>query len=484
MTALRDSLVFTPASSTARVWLSPRRLLIVAAIFHVALTITSFLLGRHEILPGTFDNNGIGVSFAVDGIQHRSDAAALSDVLSRGGVVAWLTAPYPLHDKLYSICFALFGPLLGINILSVEPLNALFYLAILVLVFNLGREAFNRRVGLVASATIAVWPSFLLHTTQMLKDPLFIVGMLALVLIILRWLTRTYSWRGALLTGAFGGLIAATLWLARDAMGEVVIAILLLGAAMLVARQFAERRIQITSLIGMALLIAITISAQQVLPKARRAGDASAAVASAVKQQTPPSDGVSATIPVTTAEASTTNLSSRMATRVMRARARFIMRYPNAGSNIDADVHLTSMADLVHYFPRAAAIGFLAPFPPMWFAAGKEVGSTGRWLAGSETLAMYAVEVLACFGLWRERRRLSAWLLIASAATGIIALGFVVINVGALFRLRYVFLILLVVLASAGAEHILSWSKDKREKAKNENPQNDSSDLAFNNTGE
>ena len=58
-------------------------------------------------------------------------------------------------------------------------------------------------------------------------------------------------------------------------------------------------------------------------------------------------------------------------------------------------------------------------------------------------------------GLWRGRRRAAAWLLLSVAATEMIALGLVVINVGTLFRLRYVFLMLLVVLAVGGAARLL-----------------------------
>jgi hypothetical protein len=40
---------------------------------------------------------------------------------------------------------------------------------------------------------------------------------------------------------------------------------------------------------------------------------------------------------------------------------------------------------------------------------------------------------------------------------GIMALGLVVVNVGALYRLRYFFLILMIILAAAGAAQALDW---------------------------
>ena len=67
---------------------------------------------------------------------------------------------------------------------------------------------------------------------------------------------------------------------------------------------------------------------------------------------------------------------------------------------------------------------------------------------------MYVVEGLALLGLWRGRRQLSVWFLFLVAAMGITALGLVVVNVGTLYRLRYVFLILLIIIAAEGAAHI------------------------------
>jgi hypothetical protein len=140
-----------------------------------------------------------------------------------------------------------------------------------------------------------------------------------------------------------------------------------------------------------------------------------------------------------------------MAARVARVRGRFLERYRDAGSNIDDHVPLTGMGDLVGYLPRAAAIGFLAPFPDMWTTTGGRVGLTARRLSGLESVAMYAVYAVAVAGLWRGRRRIAVWLLSSVAATGLTALGLVVVNVGALYRLRYVFLFLVITIAAGGA---------------------------------
>jgi len=447
------------AAKDTSFWLSPRRLLIGAAIFHLVVTITIFGLAHHGALPGTFDTNGIAVSFAPDGIGFREEAAKLGDDLARDPVRNWLIATSPFHVKLYSLGFALLGPWLGYTILCAEPLNALCYVAILVLIFNLGQEAFNRRAGLIGAATVALWPSFLLHTTQLLKDPLFLVGMLAFILVNLRLLSRSFSWAKALLTGAGGGLIAFFVWIARDSMGELLIATVVLGAAMLIVRQFREKQSQAANLIGMALMLVVTVGVTRVVPEFHKP-DATQGTIETITQSNVYPEGVRTTA-FERQETPSLNPWSRIVARAGKVRQKFVIEYPDASSNIDSNVQLTSMADLIRYLPRAAAVGFFAPFPNMWLETGNKVGSAGRLLSGMEGMAMYLIEGLAIVGLWRGRRRFSVWFLWLVAAMGIISLGLVVVNVGALYRLRYIFLLLLIILATGGAAQTFDWFRKK-----------------------
>ena len=62
------------------------------------------------------------------------------------------------------------------------------------------------------------------------------------------------------------------------------------------------------------------------------------------------------------------------------------------------------------------------------------------------------LECLTLIGLWRGRRNLLGWFLFGFLASGIVALGLVVNNVGALYRLRYPFWTLMVILAAGGLE--------------------------------
>jgi hypothetical protein len=140
-----------------------------------------------------------------------------------------------------------------------------------------------------------------------------------------------------------------------------------------------------------------------------------------------------------------------------------------AGSDIDKGIRFSSVGDIVRYLPRAVMVGFLAPFPNMWLAAGKQIGSSGRLLSGFETVLTYVIECFALIGLWRRRDLLTSWFLFLTATLGAVALGLIVNNMGALYRLRYPFWILLVVLGAGGALRLRGkgnrWSKAERSAA-------------------
>jgi len=435
-----------------------KHLLIAALILHLTLAVTVHLTGRLELLPDTFDKMGIGISFAIDSTIYREEIIRLVETMFEHGPVAWLTAPGTLHVKLYSLCFAIFHPLFGYTTLSAEPLNAIYYLLILMLVFALGREVFDRRVGLLAAGIVAVWPSFLLHTTQLLRDPLFIASMLALVLICTIWLKRVVPLAKGLGLGAASALVVCTIWLLRGQMWEIVQAIALFTIALLVIRQIRERRWLAGNLAGLVLLLVIIVGVPRVaakfhiysfpinedakvaepvevgLPHNPATGNSPAA-AQDVEPPLPPGAGLQA--------------------RITRIRHRSAKKYPDAGSNIDTDVAFTSKADIVRYLPRAVAIGLFSPFPNMWFTAGTQVGLKGRILCGLETALMYPLEILAALGFWYRRRKLTTWLLLLIVVAGLTALGLVIVNIAVLYRMRYVFWIMLVILSMEGARQIL-----------------------------
>ena len=88
---------------------SSSRYLLIAAAIHVVLAITIFLAGHFRVLPNIFDQNGISLTFAIDGTTYQQVATDLAGELQRNGFSAWFNAKAPLHSRLYSISFAILG---------------------------------------------------------------------------------------------------------------------------------------------------------------------------------------------------------------------------------------------------------------------------------------------------------------------------------------------------------------------------------------
>jgi hypothetical protein len=406
----------------------PRRALVAAGILHVVVAVLIFGVGRLGIYSQQFNQNGIGY-FALDSYSYQTDIDLLAGTLTHSGPRAWLTAPSEIHSKLYSLSFALLRPVLGKTILAVEPLNLLYYLAILILTFSLTKRLADQRAALLAAALVAVWPSFLLHTTQFLRDPLFIVAILTLVLMLTDLLTITYSLRKGLGVAAIGALAALTLWLVRSEMWLVVRVIVFVGLALFAIRILRERRLLAGNLAGIVLLFATTIATTVALPPAQTISPVPG----------PP------VAPVAPQKGEDVSLWAQIAKR----RHGFIATgVGQSGSTVDPDVEFSGRADIIKYVPRAVEIGYLAPFPKMWFTRGYNVQLIGRLVAAAEMVVLYIVEILAVIALWQKRRQLTVWLLILSGAACVTALGLVVVNVGTLYRMRYAFFILLIILAA------------------------------------
>jgi len=218
------------------------RYLLLAAALHVAVTITIFLIGHFQLLPATFDRNGIGLTFAIDGRIYQQLASDMAIGWQHNGFVAWFQSKAPLHCRLYSLAFVIFCKFLGHSILGAQPLNLFYYLAILSCVYFLGREVFNRRTGLLAASIVGVWPSFLLHSTQLIRDPLSILCFLGLMIVSVLLLDRDFSWRQTLGAGITGVGLVILLWLARGNMWNVVLAAVALALLTLAYRMIRERK--------------------------------------------------------------------------------------------------------------------------------------------------------------------------------------------------------------------------------------------------
>ena len=432
---------------------NPLRWLLLAGAIHITLTLAIFLAGHFQLLPSLFDRYGTGLTFAIDGASYREVASQLAIEWQTNGFSAWLALKAPFHCRLYSLLFATIGRLLGHNILAAEPLNLIYYLGILSSVYLMGREVFNERAAMLASAIVALWPSFLFHSTQFIRDTLAIFCLLALLFVLTLVLRREFSLRAAAIAGVAGAALTALFWVVRGNMWNVVVVAVGITIVFLVWRMFRVDKLLAPNLMVILLVLVAMVMAPSRLESTSLPG---------VKPPTTP-----LALPSTTENPPIRQIRSNegvfsLILRQLGQRRAAFGRYSAVESNIDSDVQLKTSNDVIRFLPRAVVIGFFAPFPRMWFQAGS-YGMTGRLLSGAETLVMYLLYAAAAVCVWRNRRRFEMWLLFLVATIGTVALGLVVANAGALYRLRYVFWILFILLAAETIAHftILRTSETK-----------------------
>ena len=422
--------------------LNPLRWLLVAGAIHITLTLAIFLAGHFQLLPNIFDQYGTGLTFAIDGTSYRDLASQLTTEWQTNGFSAWLAIKAPLHCRLYSILFATLGRLLGHNILAAEPLNLIYYLGILSCVYFLGREIFNTRAAMLAATIVALWPSLLLHSTQFIRDTFAIGCLLVLLFVLTLVLRRALSLPAAAVAGLTGMAATTLFWVLRGNMWNVVVVAVLITIVFLVWRMFRVEKLAPNLIVVLAVLLTMLVVPSR-LESTGLPGVRPPATPLAIPTTT--QNGVIRYLP------SNEGIFSLLLRQLGQRRAAF-SRYSAGESNIDSHVQLKTSDDVVRFLPRASVIGFFAPFPRMWFQAGS-YGSAGRLLSGAETLVMYFLYIAAAACVLRNRRRLEMWLLFLVATIGTIALGLVVANAGALYRLRYVFWILFVLLAAEALVH-------------------------------
>src|SRR2546421_2490484 len=210
-------------------------LIVAAAVLHISVALTVFAIGKYQVFPSQIYPDGIG-RFASDGISYEGQVVELSNILASEGVRAWATWPTQLHVRLYSIPLALGSRWISFNILTIEPLNLIYYLAILVLVFKIGEVVLDFRSGLIAATIVALWPSFLLHTTQLLRDPLLILSVLVLVWSVVQSLRRELSWRRGLALGFASVAAIVSIRIVRLPMWYVIVGAVAGAALLLLVR--------------------------------------------------------------------------------------------------------------------------------------------------------------------------------------------------------------------------------------------------------
>jgi hypothetical protein len=433
--------------------MSARRLLLCAAVLHVAAAVALFVAGRAQLAPGFIDRDGIIARLADDSLDYQQAGIPLTHALRRGDISALTEPRAPLHVRAIALSWLLLSPLFGYSTLAAEPFNLLCYLAVVGLVYAIGREAMQAGRAWIPAAVVAVWPSFLFHTLQLLKDALFIAGTLTLILIVLTWLTRSYRWAHAALATVLLLLASGAVIVVRGQAAIVVSALLALGLAFLLVRQVREKRSLLPNVV--CAIVAFVLVSGAVFARARVHETTKHLSAREVGE---PKETSAVRLPTavvrTAARAGVAGWLDRTALHAGSIRNRYAFMDPAGGSGVDHHVPMRSARDVIGYLPRALTVGLWAPFPPMWIGSGHTVGRGGRMVSGTETLVITGFQLIGVAAILLPGRRVAQLFLLAVATLGVASLAIVVTNIGSLYRFRYSFWMLFIVLGVAGASKL------------------------------
>lgn len=437
---------------------------VFSTVFLITLLVGIFV--RQLFLPYLLPAMHAGLGFmAGDSIGYHEFAAEIAERIRSEGWGAWqlrpeseiftLAAPSGIASAIYAT--------FGTNPLYLLPFNAAVHAASAVFLFRMFQTLFeDKRVSLISTLPFIFFPTAISWHSQLLKDGVFILGIYAYLaswVMLARFDIFTIS-------GFFVKLLICSIglwiiWVVRPYMLFVLASItitfsLFLCLWILAVRQYKhERIVHIASVVIFACSVsAVTalISKGDIRPgmgewtgqefnssvyAGRSTSNISVAGAKSTYEiRACPSWTDSPLVPIAL---------SRLALKIVIARGGFYDElYTSSGSTMDREVCLTSFNSLIAYLPRALALGLLAPFPNQWIKSDSHGGGVSRIIVGFEMLLSYVALLAFIFYGKQFYIRPEFWLLAGFAVSMIVLYAFVVPNLGALHRMRYGFLMVIV----------------------------------------
>lgn len=394
-------------------------------LFHIAVSVLLSMIAHSTFFSSLHNGQGLW-SFSLDSFSYHKEAIRLVDLLKKGDYSEWWGSSPFWHVKWIALSYAVITP----DPLSFAPVNAIVWAASLYCVYQIARLLFPERQSFsIACALIfGFCPSYLLHTTQLLRDPFYTLGML---LMVWGWVGLLSGYRGIVfsLLASFGVLLA---FLHRIYVFEPLIVLSLLATALVLWRVPHSRMYALLALVLIGGLYVYQYPSKFIQIRHKEKG---ASISADSTQTDKPKSGNRRLF-----VDSLINWSRHQVKRLANARNTWINKYPNAGTNIDTAVQFRSLKDILAYIPRAAMIGFLAPFPSHWFSTARTAGRASRLVAGLEMVAWYMLLLgFVCFlATGPVDLYIRIWMLVYTLSL-VLLTALVVTNLGALYRMRFVY---------------------------------------------
>lgn len=425
-------------------------------LFFCYATITGLLAQKLLIplLPSLHAGYGLMQN---DAFLYHTYAVAMAEEIKVHGWSAWsLFGTQPGFSGNVAILAALYA-LFGVDPSLMVPITAAAHASGGALIYLLGRILWHGPVGkyggIVAALLFIGFPSALTWYSQPFKDGFSIAGVLLILYCWLLALDRlpTLGTAVRLALGVTGG--AALLFLFKPYLLILVFVASLLMLLVMLLMQIAPATRR-----SWKLLLCFVPALLLLAGGARMSANVSVALLDLAQfaQQTQQTTD-SAKFYWVKSDWVPDVLERAIATAATH-RSAFIDLNHNvkAGSAIDTEIRPDTTAQVAAYLPRALQIALFAPFPSAWL----EKLSLMRLVGIAETLLWYLILPGIVLAVMRKQgRSVKVALSVIYALFFLTVLAFVNPNVGTLYRMRYAYLFILLLIGVLGWTR---WFLDKR----------------------
>lgn len=412
-------------------------------IFYCYSSFAAFMF--QKVLLPLFPNyhGGSGLIGGGDSVFFHKIAAALAQSIRSHGWSQWTLRPAEGATGNVSLLAALYA-IFGTDPTVIIPVNAAVHATSGLLIFLIARLLWPGKVGVYSGVVTAIlfviFPSALNWYAQIHKDGFAIMGMLIIFYSWLKGITCSTRLKCCLwiLSGNFVG-IALVIFVRPYNIMLLTLSGVAVGVTLLVYFAFTKKTVKMLYLlVFLGFFISVLVVINSCMPKLV-VMEQKDIVIDLLKAQ-----GIhwnwerSKVIPD-----GVDRLFEKAA--AMRLRNIYHVRETKAQSVVDENIRPDNIWSSLVYLPRATMIALASPFPNTW-----RRGTTIVRLVSVAETAIWYVLIPGVFLAFWYRRSLLIFMMVLTSVVFLAVLGFTHPNIGTLYRFRYVYLFILMLIGVMG----------------------------------
>ena len=415
-----------------------RNLFFCFLFFHIFVSTFLSFLAHSEHLSSLHDGMGVWY-FALDSGKYHQEALNLVTHLQRHEWAEWWNLyRNHLNVKIISLTYLITGYHVPI---TYEIVNCFVWATSILLIHRVSKLLFiNNNLTSLVGIMFFFQPSILISSTQLLRDPILILGFCFILYGFAVFSKQKTTWKWAVMIQI--GIIL--LLLMREYLSIVILACLLLPSIALIKE---KRFIPPLLFLIIPMLFLVFFAPHKYVPDVNSIIDTTekqvqTPVTTKNQVQTPVTTENQVQTPVTTEKKFQSIYLNAITFKISSLRNDFFdINIAGAGSSIDLNYRFNSVSELVKYFPRALQIGLLSPFPRDWFEKGQATGKIGRLLAGMEMIIWYLILSGFIFVVFKNPSVLKPFATVfLFSITLIILYAYVIPNFGTVYRMRQAYM--------------------------------------------